>query len=161
MGFSSHDPRRVQTHRTYTANELAGRFDVHIQTIRNWQRAGLLPIDSRKPALFLGLTVATFVRGRAAGNKRPCAPDELYCMRCGQGRVPVGRLVAEISFGPNRRCLRGSCPDCCASMYRWVGNATRSCELSGLSLSSAEGEAHISQYENLLADCQLQGQSRV
>ena len=66
------NPNLVKLHRSYTAGELAQRFDVHKNTVRNWQRDGLEPLDDSRPALFQGAAVRDFLRGRNTSRKQPC-----------------------------------------------------------------------------------------
>ena len=40
------NPNLVKLHRSYTAGELAQRFEVHKNTVRNWQRDGLIRIPA-------------------------------------------------------------------------------------------------------------------
>ena len=40
------NPNRVKQHRSYSVDELACCCDVHKNTVRNWQRDGLKPIDN-------------------------------------------------------------------------------------------------------------------
>ncbi|GEM_PF-2133141 len=48
-------------HICYSADELATHFGVHIQTVREWTRTGLSPIDNGKPHLFFGASVIQFI----------------------------------------------------------------------------------------------------
>ena len=45
------NPNMVKINRSYTARELADRLAVHKNTIRQWQREGLSPLDGGRPAL--------------------------------------------------------------------------------------------------------------
>ena len=48
------NPCRVKLHRSYTVPELAACLAVHKNTIRNWQREGLEPVNRSRPILFDG-----------------------------------------------------------------------------------------------------------
>jgi hypothetical protein len=61
------NPNRVKIHRNYTARGLADSLGVHKNTIRHWQRNGLVPIDNQRPYLFHGAAVRAFL---AEWNKR-------------------------------------------------------------------------------------------
>jgi len=52
----------VKVHRNYTVEEIANRFGIHKNTVRNWQKNGLATIDDRKPMLFYGQTLATYLQ---------------------------------------------------------------------------------------------------
>ena len=44
------DPRRIKLNRSYEVAELAACCGVHKNTVRHWQRAGLKPLDDKRPA---------------------------------------------------------------------------------------------------------------
>ena len=72
------NPNRVKQHRSYSVDELARCFDVHKNTVRNWQRDGLKPIDKARPILFHGAAVRDFLASRNSNRKRPCPPAVSY-----------------------------------------------------------------------------------
>ena len=45
------NPHVVKLHRSYSVPELATRLAVHKNTVRQWQRDGLAPIDASRPVL--------------------------------------------------------------------------------------------------------------
>ena len=83
----------VKIHYTYSVDEIANRFGIHKNTVRNWKKNGLATIDDRKPMLFHGQTLATFLQAKRTKNKRPCKPGEIYCVRCRAPKVPAGDMA--------------------------------------------------------------------
>lgn len=102
----------VKIHRTYTVEEIANRFGIHKNTVRNWQKNGLATIDDRKPMLFYGQTLATFLKAKRTKNKRPCKIDEIYCIRCRSPKKPAGDMAEYLPVTATVGNLVAICPDC-------------------------------------------------
>ena len=58
------DARRIKQNRSYSTAELAMCCDVHKNTVLNWMRHGLEPVDNGYPLLFHGATVKAFITQR-------------------------------------------------------------------------------------------------
>ena len=87
------NPNLVKMHFSYTATELAERLRVHKNTVRNWQREGLEPIDDTRPLLFQGGTVRAFLKQRRASRKRTCPDGTIFCVSCREPRRPAMAMV--------------------------------------------------------------------
>ncbi len=72
----------------YSAEDLATHFGVHIQTVREWVRKGLSPIDNNKPALFMGAAVIQFINALNDQRKIATAFNEFYCVSCHHAHTP-------------------------------------------------------------------------
>lgn len=131
------NPYKVKQHRSYTVGELAACLGVHKNSIRNWQRKGLEPIDRARPMLFAGADVRAFLLKQRANRKQPCPPGTFYCFTCREPRRPKGGLVF---FVPLRL---GS------------GNASAVCEVCGTGLNKRVREADI---EQKMRGCNVQHQ---
>ena len=117
------NPHQVKLHRIYSTSELAACCNVHKNTISNWCRMGLMPVDDRKPALFSGRAVRAFLDGQSKARKRPCPPAHLYCCRCREAR-PLALEVAD--YTPKRATsglLVGLCAICGTAMHRLTREA--------------------------------------
>jgi hypothetical protein len=112
------NPYRLKVNRSYTVGELAMCFNVHKNTVRSWQREGLVPNDRGRPLLFHGKTVRTFLIERKAKRKRPCPPGTLYCFRCREPRRPALRMVDFVELKSGSGNLRALCEACGTLMYR-------------------------------------------
>ena len=66
--------RLVKKHRSYTVEEAARLFGCHRNTIRHWQKQGLKPVDGKRPVVFEGLTIATFLEARRGARRRRLKP---------------------------------------------------------------------------------------
>lgn len=112
--------RLVKIHRSYTVEEAAMLFGNHKNTVRAWIKAGLSTCDARRPTLILGEELALFLQSRRAKSKRPCAPGEIYCMRCRTPRNPAGEMAEYQPKTDSFGNLVGICPQCESMMYRRV-----------------------------------------
>lgn len=118
MHKRNHNPRLAKLHHCYSVEDIAKLYDVHKNTVRNWHKDGLLPIDTRRPLLFRGAALAAFLNGRRTRAKRPCGPDRIYCLSCREPKVPLGSMVDFIPMHRDSGNLQGICPTCDRFIYR-------------------------------------------
>lgn len=114
------NPRLVKINRSYTLEEAARLLGVHKNTIRDWVRRGLPTVDQQRPTLILGRELAAFLAHRRSSRKRPCAPGQIYCVRCRCPRNPAGAMADYMPLTATTGNLVGLCPTCDALMYRRV-----------------------------------------
>lgn len=115
--------RLVKIHRNYSVEEAAKLLRVHKNSIRDWIRRGLPVIDERRPVLILGPALREFLVQRRSKNKRPCAPGQIYCVRCRCPQHPAGGMADYKPIMATGGNLVGICPACDALMYRRVSLA--------------------------------------
>ncbi len=115
--------RHVKIHYTYTVEEIANLFCKHKNTVRNWHKNGLATIDDRKPMLFHGRTLATFLEAKRTKNKRPCKSGEIYCIKCRAPKVPDGGMADCERVNEKIWNLVAICPDCYTIINQRVGFA--------------------------------------
>lgn len=137
------NPNRVKMHFSYTASELAECLRVHKNTVRNWQRQGLNPIDDCRPFLFQGETVRTFLKERRASRKRPCAPCTIYCLSCREPRRPALGMVEYQPLRPTSGNLRGICEVCETVMHRRIRFADLERNMPGCEVKITQGPASL------------------
>lgn len=137
------NPRLAKIHRNYTVEDVARLFGIHKGTVRQWIKEGLPTTDQQRPMLILGRDLRAFIEKRRASNKRPCAPGELYCMRCRTPRQPAEGLVDCLARGPSLADLVGICPACAALMYRRVSLRKLAKCLGPLQVTLPEGLSRI------------------
>lgn len=121
---------------------------VHKNTIRDWIRRGLPVIDQRRPALILGAALADFITRRYSSNKRPCAPGQIYCVRCRCPQHPAGGIADYQPITATSGNLVGICPACDAFMYRRVSRAKLDHARGILDVSLPEALRHIDESSN-------------
>jgi hypothetical protein len=109
---------------SYTVEEIARLRGVHKNTVRNWLRSGLAPIDDRRPIMVKGSVLNAFLSMRRAQAKRPCAPGELYCLPCGKPQRPAGDMAEYVALTATTGSIRAICPGCDRLIFQRV-NAAR------------------------------------
>jgi hypothetical protein len=137
------NPNAVKLHYSYSVQELARCCKVHKNTVRNWQAAGLKPIDNVRPLLFQGETIRAFLRQYNASRKCPCAPGTLYCLRCRQSRRPALGMVEYVPLRAASGNLRALCEVCEATMHRSVRKADLAKVMPGIDVQLAQGKASL------------------
>ena len=115
--------RLVKQNRTYSIEEVAVLFRSHRNTVRHWIKAGLKTIDDRRPLLVHGSDLAQFLKERRAKTKHPCAPGEIYCLRCRVPRRPMDDTVVYRALSADRGDLVGMCSVCSSRLFRRVSLA--------------------------------------
>jgi hypothetical protein len=103
--------------------EVASLFGIHKNTVRNWVKNGLVTIDSKRPMLILGASLAEFLHNRRTKNKQTCRPGELYCVRCRVPRSAAGDMAEYSPVNEKTGNLVAICPVCDAIMNRRVSLA--------------------------------------
>lgn len=112
--------RLVKLHRSYTAEEVAGLFGLHRNTVRQWVKRGLATSDDRRPVLILGRDLVDYLKSRRVDPKRRCAPGEMFCLRC---RVPRAGAEGVARYVPHTAAvgnLTAACSVCGCQMFRRV-----------------------------------------
>lgn len=120
MSKSRPNPRLAKVHRSYTVDEIAKLYGIHRNTVRAWLKQGLPAVDQKRPVLVLGRQLGEFLRMRKTQRKRPCGPDEIYCMRCREPRAPADKLVRYHPITATQGNLVGICSSCGAGLYRRI-----------------------------------------
>jgi hypothetical protein len=137
------NPRLAKIHRNYTVEEVAALFGVHKNTVREWVKRGLPVSDDKRPMLILGRALFEFLQTRRAKNKRPCQPDEIYCLRCRIPQHPAGDMAEYQPVTTTTGNLIGICPTCETMMYRRVSLAKLDLFRAQLDIGLAQALPHI------------------
>lgn len=137
------NPNAVKLHRTYDPQQLAACCGVHKNTVLNWRKAGLEPIDRSRPILFHGSVVREFLKKTNAGRKRPCGPGKLYCLRCREPRAPALDLVEYVPLTANSGNLNAFCGTCEAVMHRRVRRADLATTMPDLTVQFSDGSLRL------------------
>lgn len=136
--------RAAKLNRSYEVAELAELFGVHKNTVREWQRQGLQPIDDRRPALFNGGTIRQFLKDRQAARKRPCPPGTLYCCRCRKPQPPALSMVDYVARNDRTGEATALCEVCGCVMNRSISLAQISMAFPHMAVRFTSDEARLS-----------------
>lgn len=117
------NPNKVKRHFSYTAGELAHLFGVHKNTIRNWEREGLVPLDNKRPKIFAGSEVRAFLIRRQAARENPCPIGTFYCLRCRKPTKPLSNAVEYNQLRPGSGNLTAACEDCEGVLHQRIREA--------------------------------------
>ena len=117
------NPRLAKIHRTYNVEEAARLHGVHKNTVRTWLRAGLRPIDGKRPTLIVGAELRRFLTAQRAARKRPTPNGMIYCLGCRQPRQPAGQMADYVARTATSGDLVGICPVCEKMLYRRINFA--------------------------------------
>lgn len=139
------NPHLVKLHRSYTVEEVATLFGKHKNTVRAWIKEGLPTCDSKRPTLVLGQALRTFLQAKRMKNKKACAPDQLYCVRCREPRHPAGRMAEYQPVTEKFGNLIGICPVCDCLMNRRTSLAKIDPIRRELDITFMQARSHISE----------------
>jgi hypothetical protein len=120
MGYRHPNPRLAKIHRNYSVDDVSRLFTIHKNTVRNWLREGIKPIDNQRPTLIQGSELRRFLSERRARAKQACGPGRIYCLPCRAPKVPAGNIADCIHTSGMTSTLQGICPDCNRMIYRRV-----------------------------------------
>jgi hypothetical protein len=150
------NPRAVKLHRSYSLSELAACLGVHKNTVHNWQRDGLKPIDSARPVLFQGAIVREFLTTRNASRKRPCPAGTLYCFGCRQPRPPALGMIDYLSINAQSGNVRAICGICETVMHRRAAKASLASILPGYDVQFVEAVPRLKGSPTPSLNCELE-----
>lgn len=114
---------RVKLDWSYDPTEIAKLFGVHRNTVRHWIKAGLAPLDDRRPILIHGTALRAFLAKRQQGRRHTCAADEFYCFRCRAPRRPWGGTADLVIRTAKLADLTALCITCEGVMHRAIRRA--------------------------------------
>lgn len=158
MGNRRANPNVVKRHRSYTVAELAECLGTHKNSVRQWQRDGLKPIDDGRPMLFRGVDVEAFLRSRNARRKVSCPPGTLYCFRCRAARQPAGAMADYIAFNATSGNIRAICGTCETMMHRRARLAALPAVLPGIEVQIVQAQRCLSGQSTPSLNCDLERQ---
>ncbi len=116
-----HNPRIAKTARCYTPEEVAELYSCHLNTVYNWLRSGLRPIDSRIPMLIHGTELNRFHRLNREKSRQKCGPAEVFCVSCKAPRR-INPATLKIELRPTGSGLvTGRCEVCETRVRQAVG----------------------------------------
>lgn len=137
--------RLIKIHRSYTVEGIARLLSTHKNTVRAWVKAGLPTCDRKRPMLILGRELAAFLKARREKSKRPCQPDEIYCVRCRAPKRPAGNMAEYQPTSATLGNLIGICPDCEGMIYRRTSRTKLGQVQGKLTVTITKAERRVSE----------------
>ncbi len=114
------NPNLAKIHRSYLVGEASALLGVHSNTVRAWVKEGLPVNDNKRPMLILGCELREFLQQRNRKAKRPCKPNEMYCLKCRRPQKPMEGMVDYEPMNDTRGQLKGLCPSCGGIINRFA-----------------------------------------
>jgi len=107
-----YDPTKVRKHWVYSRDELKELYGVSDGTILNWIRAGLEPVDNKRPQLFAGYKVRQSTTRMRWPDGRAPQDGRIHCPVClGFKPVITGTIKTAVA-DTNCLSVTGMCTDC-------------------------------------------------
>jgi hypothetical protein len=145
----TYNTRLIRRGHAYYVQEVADRFVIHKNAVRNWVKQGLKTIDGNRPMMIHGSDLADFLDNRQRSRKRACMPDEFFCCKCRMPRRAWERLVDLTQLKKERWLVKAICCVCSANMRR-IFPARNMPELHRLFIIQTVNEEHIKESFNPL-----------
>jgi hypothetical protein len=154
------NPRLIKSHMTYTVDEAADTLDSHKNTVRLWLKQGLSTIDGKRPTLIYGADLIRFLTERRAKAKRPCGPNQIYCVRCRLAQIPAGNMADFTQLTATAGNLIGICPTCESLMYRRVALTNLDRVRAVLDITATDAISRIRERPSLSVNCDSTDEAR-
>ena len=139
-----HDVRRAKQHLSYSVAEICETFRVGPTAVWRWRKAGLTPIEDRRPYLFHGSELARFLTARNK-PRQPSGPGEIFCVACKRTISPLGNVASLMPLSGVTGNLIGKCPHCRRDCYRRVTLAEIAAKAGTLTIYYEDGSAPFSE----------------
>ncbi|WP_427451998.1 hypothetical protein [Litorimonas sp. WD9-15] len=124
----SKDYQRVRSHRPYTIVTLAELLEVNPATIRRWINLHGLDVaitNTRRPIILNGAKIKDWMKARQVAKRKPCGPNEMYCVRCKVPRQIKGDTFHIIQRNASKLTVKGDCKTCGLTLQRFGSVANR------------------------------------
>ncbi len=157
MGKRQPNYRLFKIHRTYTVGEVADVSSNHKNTVRSWIKAGLPTVDNKRPTLIRGRELIAFLQSRRSKRKKPCAPGQLYCVRCRSPKFPADRMADYVPVSEGVGNLVAICPDCDCLMHRCVSRTSLTEFLGRTDITFPQALRHIGEIGQPSVNSDLKG----
>ena len=157
MGSRRPNPRLAKIHRNYSVDDVSRLFNIHKNTVRNWLRQGLEPIDDQRPTLIRGQELRRFLADRRSRSRQTCGPGRIYCLPCRRPKVPAGQIADCIRTGDTTGTLQGICPDCNRMIFRRINPQRLNAVRGDLEIMITQARPRIEETSNPSVNCDFTG----
>lgn len=116
-----HNIRLIKQDYSYTTEQIADVLGVDVATVRRWIRDdGLERIPKVRPHLVHSSALRRFLEKKHAKQKKPCASDEMFCLRCQLPRQPLPHSASAENVPNGSIRIKAKCSVCDGKMNRAV-----------------------------------------
>lgn len=139
------DLRRIVVARSYTIHEVANLLDRGAPTVRRWIKRGLPVLPDTSPRLICGQELKHWLSVIWNARKRPCAIDEMYCVKCRRPRRLKPESVKAAPLSSKTATVSGNCGACGTAMRQARSIATLPETIAAMKATTRH-ESHLSGY---------------
>jgi site-specific recombinase XerC len=107
-----YDPMKARKHWVYSRDDLKEIYGVCDGTVLNWIRAGLEPVDNKRPPLFAGYKVRQFITRMRWPDGRPPQDGRIHCPVCLGFKPVITGTIRTSRADTNCLSVTGMCTDC-------------------------------------------------
>jgi Helix-turn-helix domain len=117
-------PHLLKSNYSYSLEQIADLYGVGIATIRRWIRVdGLKRVPHVRPYLVHSTELKSFLERRQRDRRHPCAPNEVFCLRCRLPRTPQPG-TGTVEPLPNTAIrFRAECSACGGKILKTISRA--------------------------------------
>lgn len=117
-----YDPRKIKSNRSYTVDDLAALYDLHVHTVRVWIKEhglSIALIDDRRPQALYGVKVKAWMAKWQASRKSKCSPGEMYCLSCKSPTEITPGSFRIVPSNTQKITAQGECGVCGRTLNRF------------------------------------------
>ncbi len=151
----TYNTRLIKRSRSYTLQEIAELYDLHINAVYRWVKGGLLCIDMQKPQRVHGSDLIDFLTARQSKRKQICKPTEMYCCSCRKPQPIWENTVDLIVSNSKQLNMTGLCAVCATTMFKGGSVKKLSEYYETLNVQTVQGE-HLLACSNPPVKCNLE-----
>jgi len=116
----------IKTRESYTTRKLSEVLGVHIRTVQEWRKQGLMPIENTIPLLFMGFEIKKFLEQKLKTKRIKLQDDQFYCVKCRKAVSSKDNKVQIINTGKvigknnlKELIVKGTCVNCNCILNRF------------------------------------------
>jgi integrase len=133
---------RPKANLVYAVEDVLGQYGICRNTLTNWIKAGLRPVDSNQPQLFRGAELIWFHNQRALNSTQKLGTGQFKCLNCKARVYPDPQKLTCDPTSSTYLWANANCPKCDGRLSKLVSAADcdklRACAESNTSLQSID-----------------------
>ncbi|KPA20837.1 hypothetical protein shim_27510 [Shimia sp. SK013] len=114
---------KLKKNRVYLGEDLQKVFIVSANTISNWIKTGLQPSDDKRPYVFRGGQVTSFLKARRERTKIELRPGEFNCTGCKSAVFPDVETLGLRVVTNGAIMAFGYCCECGCHVRKFISEA--------------------------------------